>query len=178
MCAAPSQQLGLGREVGRERGATSGSWLVAHRSHQFFDFPVWFPPHGVSRRDQTTVRLAQAQEVFELFPSLGRGLHLVPRFGKSTSDLDNDAATEWGHTALGPSTSTDCPKKSFAEASSRGYAGGNPYAGHPCSPPFLRNTALIPVACLHGKPERYRIQLACSGSHTASPSDRAVELQR
>lgn len=84
--------------MGRERGANSGSWLVACRSHQFFDFPVWFPPHGVSRRDQTTVRLAQAQEVFEPFPSLGRGLHLAPRFRKSTSDLDSDAATEWGHT--------------------------------------------------------------------------------
>lgn len=46
MCAATSQQLGLGRDVGRERGANSVSWLVACRSHQFFDFSVWFPPHG------------------------------------------------------------------------------------------------------------------------------------
>ena len=118
-------------------------------------------PHmGVSRIDQTIIRLAKAQEVFELFPSLGRGLHLAQRFRKSTSDLDSDAATEWGHPALGPSTSTAYPKKSFAEVSGRGYAEGNPYAGHPRSPLFLRNTALMPVACLHGKPRKHRIQLA------------------
>lgn len=160
MHGAPRQQLGLGREKGRERGAKSGRLMVARRKHQFFDFPVWFPPQRVSGRDQTVVRLAQAQEVFELFPSLGRGLHLAQRFRKSTSHTDSDAVTEWGHAALGPSTSTACPKKSFAEASSRGCAGGNPYAGHPRSPLFLRNTALIPVACLHGKPRRHRIQLA------------------
>jgi len=86
MCAAPSQQLGLGRELGRVRGANSGSWLVVRRSHQFFDFPVYFPQHGVSRRHQTIARLAQAQEVFELFPPLGRGLRLAQRFRKSTSE--------------------------------------------------------------------------------------------
>lgn len=111
MCAAPSQQLGLGREVGRERGASSGSWVVACKNHQFFDFPIRFPRRGVTRRDQTTVRLPQAQEAFELFPSPGRGLHLAQIFRRCTSGSDSAAATEWGHTALGPSTSTSLAKK-------------------------------------------------------------------
>lgn len=83
------------------------SCLVACRSNQFSDFPVWLSLHGASRRVQTGVRLAQAQ-VTELFPSLGKGLHLAQRFRESTSDLDSNAATEWGHTALGPSTWTAC----------------------------------------------------------------------
>lgn len=83
MCAAPSQQLGLGREVGRERGANSVGWRVARRSHQFFDFPVWFPSRGACRRDQTIVRLAQAQEVLELFPSLGRHCAWLKDLGRA-----------------------------------------------------------------------------------------------
>lgn len=108
MCCSQAGEKGSEED----RGANSVSWLVACRSNTGSDFPVWLSLHGTSRRVQTGARLAQAQ-VTELFPSLGKGLHLAQRFRESTSDLDSSAATEWGHAALGPSTWTACQKKSF-----------------------------------------------------------------
>lgn len=50
---------------------------------------------GVGKRDQSHVRLAQAWGVFELFPSLGRELHLAERFTKNRSNLDGGNMLLW-----------------------------------------------------------------------------------
>lgn len=158
MCAAPSQHPGLGREVGREREAKLGRWLMEHRSLWFFDFPFWFPDKESARETNPMSGWLGLRRYLSCF---------LPWEGNCTwlKDLGRTEAI-WtvGTCCFGPfhldGLFKTFPAQSFPEGSSRSYAGGNPYAGHPCSPPFLRNTALIPVACLHGKPRRHRIQLA------------------
>lgn len=159
---------GLGQERGQLR-----SGLAVHRSHRFSISPPG-SPHTASAGETRPLSGLLRWCLSCFLPCTW-----LKNLG-NVQVIQMVTLPECKYTALGPSTSTACPKKSFAEASSRVYAGGNPYTGHPRFPLFLRNSALIPVACLHGKPETQNpISLKSrSGSCTASPSDRAVELQR
>lgn len=158
----PRQQPGLGMEVGREREAKPGRcWWGTAATGALISISDK-ESAGKTNPMSGWLRLRRYLCCFLLWEGNCTLFHGLGR---------TEVIWMMGTCCFGP-FHPDGLLKTFPAGSSRSCAGGNPRAGHPCSPPSLRNTALIPVLpTREGTETQNPISLkSCSGSCTASPS--------